>query len=98
MSSGVRRVVPVSLHPLLQPLILSASLAYAASPEQPRNPVPVLPQRKRHDLDSSERWRKSNEVGLTSAQAGRGPPSRSRFNAVRDSSIHHSIILKRRIS
>jgi hypothetical protein len=86
MRSRVRRVVLVSLRPLLQSRSLSASLVHT-SPDQPQNPVPVQPRRKRPDVDASERWRRGNDVGLTSAQAGRGPPSRSRFNAVRDSSI-----------
>ena len=82
MRSRVRRVVRVSL----QPRFLSASLAHASS-DQPENPVPAHPRRIRHDFDSIERWPKGNEVGLTSAQAGRGPPSRSRFNVVRGSSF-----------
>ena len=77
-----RRDVPVSLRPLLPLLPLSASLTHVLS-DQPRSPVSVQPRQKRHDSDSIERWRKSNEVGLTSAQAGRGPPFRSRSNAVR---------------
>ena len=86
MRSRVRRVVPVSLRPLLQPRSLSASLGHT-SPAQPRNPVPAHPRRIRRDVDSIEWWPKGNEVGLTSAQAGRGPPSRSRFNVVRGSSF-----------
>jgi len=83
MRSPVRRVVRVNLWPLS----LSVSLAHVLLDQQPQNFLPVQPRRKRHDFYSSERWRKSNEVGLTSAQAGRGPPSRSRFNSVRHSSI-----------
>ena len=86
MRSRARRVVRISLCPLLQRLSLSASLAHALS-DQPGNPVPAHPQRIRHDFDSIKRWPKGNEVGLTSAQAGRGPPSRSRFNVVRGSSF-----------
>ena len=86
MRSRVRRVVPVSLRPLLQLLPLSASLVHT-SWDQPRNPIPVQPRRKRHDVDSIERRRRGNDVGLTSAQAGRGPPSHSRFNVVRGSSF-----------
>ena len=86
MGSRVRRAVPVSLRPLLQLRSLRASLVHA-SPDQPQNSVPVRPRRKKHDAGSSERRRRGNDVGLTSAQAGRGPPSRSRFNAVRGSSF-----------
>lgn len=86
MGSRVRRAVPVSLRPLLQLLSLSASLVHT-SRDQPGNPVPVQPRRKRHDVDSIERRRRGNEVGFTSAQAGRGPPSRFRFNVVRGSSF-----------
>jgi len=91
MRSRMRRVVPVNVRPLLQLRFLSASLEHT-SPDQPRNPVPVQPRRKRHDVDSIER-RRGNDVGLTSAQAGRGPPSRSRFNAVEAVHSYHSIIL-----
>jgi hypothetical protein len=92
MRSRVRRVVPMSLRPLLQLRSLSAPLGHT-SPDQPRNPVPVQPRRNRHDVDLIERRRRGNDVGLTSAQAGRGPPSRSRFNAVRDGSITSSLTL-----
>jgi hypothetical protein len=86
MRGRVLRVVPVSLRPLLQMQSLFASLEHTL-PDQSQNSVSVQPRRKRYDVDSIERRRRGNDVGLTSAQAGRGPPSRFRFNAVRDSSI-----------
>lgn len=47
---------------------------------------PLL-QRRRPALDLAERWQPSNETGLTSFQAGRGPPWRSSARVVRDSSF-----------
>jgi hypothetical protein len=50
------------------------------------NPRTRLPRRRR-DLDPVERWPLGNEAGLTSIQAGRGPPCRSNSRVVRDSSF-----------
>ncbi len=51
-----------------------------------KNPRTRLPRRRR-DLDPVERWPLGNEAGLTSIQAGRGPPCRSNSRVVRDSSF-----------
>ena len=51
-----------------------------------KNPCARLP-RRRHDLDPVERWPLRNEAGLTSIQAGRGPPYRSNSRVVRGSSF-----------
>ncbi len=50
------------------------------------NPRARLP-RRRHELDPVERWPLGNEAGLTSIQAGRGPPYRSNSRVDRDSSF-----------
>ena len=51
-----------------------------------KNPRARLP-RRRCELDPVERWPLGNEAGLTSIQAGRGPPYRANSRVVRDSSF-----------
>jgi len=84
MRGPVLRILAVSLCQLLQRLSASAPSAHV-SPHQPRNSSQKPPQRRRHDLDPVERWQLGNEAGLTSVQAGRGPPCRSWFHVVRES-------------
>ena len=86
MRGPVLRILAGSLCPPLQRLSVSDSSAHIA-PHQPREPVRARPQRIRHDLDPVERWQLGNEAGLTSVQAGRGPPCRSWFHVVRESSF-----------
>ena len=91
------RILALSLRQLLERRALSDSLAHIA-PHQPEKPSRKPPHRRWHDLDPVERWQPGNEADLTSVQAGRGPPYRSRFNVVRDSSFAPIINIKWRIS
>ena len=72
MGGPVRRVLPVSVRQRLQrsvPALLTAVLQ-----DQLGKPASVQPQRRKHDVDAPEQCQPSNEVALTSTQAGRGPP------------------------
>ena len=86
MRAPVLQTLAVSRCQLPERLSLSGSSAHI-SPHQPQNPERALPQRRRHGFDPVERWQLGNEAGLTSVQAGRGPPCRSKYNVVLDSSF-----------
>ena len=86
MRGRILQILTVGLRPLLQPLsVADSSTARIAAPAT--RGAQTQPQQRRHDLDPGERWQPSNETGLTSIQAGRGPPCRSSAQVVRDSSF-----------
>ncbi len=86
MRGPVLRILAVSLCQVLQRLAQSDSSSQV-SPHQSRKPSHKPPQRGRHDLDPVERWQSGNKAGLTSTQVWRGPPCRSWFHVVRESSF-----------
>ncbi len=86
MSGRILGILAVGLRPLLQPLSVADSLAARIAAPTTRA-AHTGPQRRRHDLDPGERWQPSNETGLTSIQAGRGPPCPSSADVFRDSSF-----------
>jgi hypothetical protein len=86
MHGRIVRILAGGLWPLLQRVSVAESSAHA-SPHQPRKSARTRPQQRRHDLDPGERWEPSYETGLTSIQAGRGPPCRSSAHVVLDSSF-----------
>jgi len=83
MRDPVLRISSVSLRLPLQRVALSDSSGHV-SLLQPEETSHTWIQRSRCDLDPVERRQRGKEAGLTSVQAGRGPPYRFRGHIVRE--------------
>jgi hypothetical protein len=84
MRGPVLQISSVSLRPPLQRVVLSDSSDHIFL-LQPEETSQTWVQRRRHDLDPGERRQRGNEAGLTSVQAGRGPPFSFWGHIVRES-------------
>jgi len=86
MRGPVLRILSVSLCPPLQRPFFTDSPIHI-SPLQPQKYSRNQPHRRWYDLDLTDQWQSGNETSHKSAQAGRGPPCRSRLHVVRESSF-----------
>src|SRR4249919_1841531 len=87
MRDPVLRIWSVSLRLPIQRVAVSDSSGHV-SLLHPDETSHTWVQRRRRDLDPVERRQRGKEAGLTSVQAGRGPPYRFRGHIVRESSFN----------
>ena len=87
MRDPVFRIWSVSLRPPIQRVARSDSSGHVSLLQSDETSHTWI-QPRRHDLDPLERQQRGKEAGLTSVQAGRGPPYGFRGHIVRESSFN----------